>query len=231
MNQHVCIAIPCYTGKVDMGTMASLIAELPHLSQAGINVTFGDQRGNSMIAHGRDMLLAQFMASKATDIVFVDDDVTWEAGALTKLLSWPVDIVAGIYPTKTEPMTFFTRFLGGELRSPEGLQGLLEVEAVPAGFMRITRNAVEQMVLKYPEKRFRDHNAPKGYAWALFDNIHEGDDYYGEDYSFCRRFRAIGGKVYVQPEIIMGHVGPKAFVGSFGKWLRDRDGGEAQAKA
>lgn len=226
MTQQAFIAIPCYTGKVDMGTMASLIAELPHISQAGINITFGDQRGNSMIAHGRDMMLAQFLASEATDVVFIDDDVTWEAGALTKLLSWPVEMVAGIYPSKTEPVNYFCRYLSGELRSPEGLQGLIEVESVPAGFMRATRRAVEQMVLKYPEKRFRDSNAPKGYAWALFDNIHEGDDYYGEDYSFCRRYRAIGGKVYVQPEIPMGHVGQKAFVGNFGVWLRNRkDGG------
>lgn len=222
-TQHVCIAIPCYTGKVDMGTMASLIAEMPHLSAAGINVTFADQRGNSMISHGRDMLLAQFLASPATDIVFVDDDVTWDAGAMTRLLQWPVEMVAGIYPTKTEPIYYHTRFLPGELQSPEGLTGLLEVEAVPAGFMRVSRVAVEQMVLNYPKSRFKDANAPLGYAHALFDNIHEGDDYYGEDYSFCRRYRAIGGKVYVQPEIVMGHVGLKAFVGSFGHWLRSRE--------
>jgi hypothetical protein len=226
-RQHICIAIPCYTGKVDMGTMASLIAELPHLSQAGINVTFADQRGNSMISHGRDMLLAQFLASDATDIFFIDDDVTWDAGSLTKLMSWPVDVVAGVYPTKTEPIYYHTRFLSGDLKSPEGLEGLLEVEAVPAGFLRISRLAVEQMVLNYPEKRFADKNAPKGYAWALFDNIHEGDLYFGEDYSFCRRYRAIGGKIYVQPEIVMGHVGPKVFMGSFGHWLRSRDKPEA----
>lgn len=223
MTQHAFIAIPCYTGKVDMGTLASLISEMPHLSQAGIGITFGDQRGNSMIAHGRDMMLAQFLASDATDLVFIDDDVTWDAGALTRLLQWPVDMVAGIYPMKTEPENYSCRFLPGPLSSPEGLQGLLEVDGVPAGFLRVTRSACEQMVLKYPEKRFADKNAPKGYAWALFDNIHEGDTYFGEDYSFCRRYRAIGGKVYVQPEIVMGHVGPKAFVGSFGKWLRDRE--------
>jgi len=224
-EQHVYISIPCYSGRVDLGTMSCLFDEVFALNGAGIKVTLADERGNSMIAHSRSMICAKFMASEATDLFFLDDDVTWERGSMLKLLNYPVDVVAGIYPQRADPLAFHTRFMDKpELRADEEHPTLLEVEGVPAGFMRITRKCIEQMSLKFPEKRFADRHAPKGYAWALFDNIHEGDLYFGEDYSFCRRWRQIGGKVFVDPEIDMGHVGPKHFAGNFGNWLKSRGG-------
>jgi hypothetical protein len=36
--------------------------------------------------------------------------------------------------------------------------------------------------------------------------------------------RAIGGRVWVDPEINMAHMGNKAFAGSLGQWLRGRNG-------
>jgi hypothetical protein len=44
----------------------------------------------------------------------------------------------------------------------------------------------------------------------------------GEDYAFCRRWTDMGGKVWVNPEIKMGHVGYKTFQGHLGDWLRSR---------
>ena len=222
-DKHLYISIPCYTGRVDIGTMSCLIDEMFVLNGAGVRVTLADERGNSMIAHSRDMIVSKFLATEATDLFFLDDDVTWERGAMLKLLNYPVDMVAGIYPQRAEPTHFHTRFMDKpDLRGDPDNPSLLEVEGVPAGFVRISRHCLEQMVLKYPEKRFADKHAPKGYAWALFDNIHEGDVYFGEDYSFCRRWRQIGGRVFTDPEIEMGHVGPKHFAGKFGDWLKSR---------
>lgn len=222
-DQHVYISIPCYTGRIDVSTMACLLDEIFLLNSEGIKVTLADERGNSMIAHSRNMIAAKFMASEATDLFFLDDDVIWEHGSMLRLLRHNVDIVAGIYPKRSDPLDFHCRYMDkAELRGDPEFPNLLEVQGVPAGFMRITRKAIEQMVLKFPEKRFANALAPKGFAWALFDNIHEGDLYFGEDYSFCRRFRQIGGRVWADPEFSMGHIGPKTFHGKFGEWLRSR---------
>lgn len=221
---HVFIAMPCYTGRVDLGTTASLLKETASLARSGINVSFGDQRGNSMISHARDMMLAQFLASEATHYFAIDDDIVWPEGTIQRLLDHGVDFVAGIYPMRADPLGFHCRFLTdrAELRGDPEHPTLLEVDGVPGGFVCVSRHAVEQMVLKYPEKRFADRNAPKGYAWALYDNIHEGDLYFGEDYSFCLRWRRIGGRIFADPEIVMSHIGTKAFTGSFGEHLRTR---------
>jgi hypothetical protein len=36
---------------------------------------------------------------------------------------------------------------------------------------------------------------------------------YGEDYSFCKRWRDMGGQVWVDPSISMGHLGTKIWKG------------------
>lgn len=216
--------MPCYTGRIDLGTTASLLQESMALVQEGIRVSFGDQRGNSMIGHARDMMIAQFLASEATHYFSIDDDIVWPTGTMKKLIDHGVEFVAGIYPMRADPLGFHCRFLADrpELRGDPEHPTLLEVDGVPGGFSCISRHAIEQMVIKYPEKRFADRTAPKGFAWALYDNLHEGDLYFGEDYSFCLRYRRIGGRIFVDPEITMSHVGTKAFTGSFGEWLRNR---------
>lgn len=221
--KHVWIAIPAYTGQIHLSTMRSLIADIGLLNEGGVKVTIVDETGNSMIAHSRDLICAKFLGSEATDLVMIDSDIAWPAGSLAKLVSHPVDCVAGIYPRRADPLAFHVRYIAErkELQA-DSETGLLEVEGVPAGFLRLSRDCLTKMVLAFPQKRFADKYAPSGYAHALFDNIHEGDVYFGEDYSFCRRWREIGGKVWVDPEMILTHIGYKGFTGSFGEWLRSR---------
>jgi hypothetical protein len=175
-----------------------------------------------MIAHSRDMICAKFLASDATDLVMIDSDVVWPDGTLTRLVDHPVDIVAGLYPRRADPLAFHVRYIDKPELHADPDTGLLEVEGVPAGFLRITRDALSRMVAAYASKRFADKHAPGGFAHALFDNIHEGDAYYGEDYSFCRRWRDIGGKVWIDPNMTLTHIGFKGFTGSVGDWLRAR---------
>ena len=233
MTQKLYIAMPVYTGVVHLGTFHSLIAELGFLNEKGIACEIREEAGNAMIAHSRNMFLANFLDSDCTDLIFVDDDVQWEPGAMYRLLSHDADIVAGIYPKRSDPLGFNCRYRQDrkELQAVDpttGLPiteegtGLIEVEGVPMGFTRITRRCLEKMIVKYPQSRFYNPNSPNGYAWALFDNLHEGDVYFGEDYSFCRRWFKMGEKVWVDPNIGMGHVGYKMFWGKFGDWLKSR---------
>jgi hypothetical protein len=222
-DKHVVIAMPTYTGMIHNRTWVSILEGILTIASKGIKVTPLSEEGNAMIAHGRDVLCARFLDTDATDLVFLDHDVTFQGEDLVKLVEHPVDIVAGIYPQRRDPPNYSVRFIDGvkELwADPE--TGLLEVAGVPAGFLRITRDCLIKMTLAYPEKRFRDHHCPHGFAHALWDNIHEGDLYFGEDYSFCERWRRIGGKVWADPEIELGHIGHKHFIGTFGDWLKAR---------
>jgi hypothetical protein len=59
----------------------------------------------------------------------------------------------------------------------------------------------------------------------LFDPLWWTDDEgqqrtLSEDYAFCQRWRDIGGKVYLDVNIPMGHVGPKMYHGCLGEWAK-----------
>lgn len=222
-SRHVWIAIPAYTGQVHLGTMRSIITDMLRLADRGDRVTIFDESGNAMIGDCRGLIVAQFLASDATDLVFIDSDVTWEAGALVKLVDYPVDFVAGIYPQRKDPEAYTLQYLPDRAQlvgDPE--TGLLEVMGVPAGFMRCSRPMLERMVQHYSDTAFYCEVAPNQTVHDLFGAWRVGRLKFGEDFSFCRRWREIGGKVWIDPDIRMGHVGFKTFMGSLGDWLRAR---------
>lgn len=220
--KHVWFAIPAYTGTIHLGTMRSIIADMLKLAERGDRVTIFDESGNAMIGDCRGLIVAQFLASDATDLVFIDSDVVWEPGALVSLIDRDVDFVAGMYPQRKDPLNFCVQWdqSKAELRAENGL---LEVHGVPAGFMRLSRSMLEQMVVAYPDTQFHCPEAPDDTVYDLFGPYRVGKIKFGEDYSFCRRWRDIGGKVWIDPEIRMGHVGYKTFIGSIGDWLRERE--------
>ena len=201
--------------------MRSVLTDLLALQARGDAVTIYDESGNAMIADCRAVIVAQFLASDATDLVFVDSDVAWEAGTLLKLVDAPVDFVAAIYPQRKDPINYCVSWLDKTDLVAE--DGLLEVQGVPAGCMRLSRSMLEKMVAHYPDTQFHCDAAPNDTAYALFDPYRIGKLKFGEDYAFCRRWRDIGGKVWIDPEIRMGHVGYKTFTGSIGEWLRGRN--------
>jgi hypothetical protein len=221
--KHVWIAIPAYTGTIHLGTMRSIFTDCLALKDRGDAFTIFDESGNALIADCRGLIVAKFLESDATDLVFVDSDVLWEAGALLMLVDHPVDVVAGIYPQRRDPIDFCVQWdLSKEQLQADPETGLLEVHGVPAGFLRITRAALEKMVSIYTDTQFHCDQAPNKTAYALFDPYRIGKMKLGEDYAFCRRWRDIGGKVWCDPEIRMGHVGFKTFDGHLGNWLRNR---------
>ncbi len=221
-GKHVWFAIPAYTGQIHMGTMRSVIADMLALADRGDKVTIFDESGNAMIGDCRGLIVAQFLASEATDLDFIDSVVCWEAGALVKLVDHPVDFVAGLYPQRKDPINFCVSWLDKPELQADPATGLLEVLAVPAGFLRLSRACLEKMVAHYPDTQFYCEAAPGSIAHDLFGAYRIGKLKFGEDYSFCRRWRDIGGQVWIDPEIGMGHCGYKTFMGHIGNWLKDR---------
>jgi len=222
-DKHIWFAIPAYTGTIHLGTMRSIIADMLKLAERGDRVTIFDESGNAMIGDCRGLIVAQFLASDATDLVFIDSDMVWEAGTILKLVDHPHDFVACLYPQRRDPIDFCVQWHPDKAElwaDPE--TGLLEVAGVPAGLMRLSRPMLEKMVAAYPDTQFYCPQAPGDTVHDLFGPYRVGKIKFGEDYSFCRRWRDIGCKVWVDPEISMGHVGYKTFMGKAGDWLRAR---------
>jgi hypothetical protein len=153
--------------------------------------------------------------------VFIDDDMSWEDGALLRLLSHPVDLVAGVYPKRQDKLEYPVRRLpGAEL---DRQSGLLEVRHLPTGFMRITRACAVEMIQKHQHLAYYDQDVAHtktSYALFWFDLMKGESDtdlpeIWGEDYTFCRRWREIGGKCYLDTYLTFRHIGRKAWEGCY----------------
>lgn len=216
------VAIPAYSGTIHLGTMRSLFTDLLELKEKGIEWELHDECGNALIGDARALIVSQFLASTCDTLIFIDSDVCWQAGALVKLVEHPEDFVAGIYPQRRDPIAYCVKWKDGEELWANPETGLLEVAGVPFGFVKLTRAMIEKMVDQYPDSEFYVETAPDTKAWALFADYRIGKHKMGEDYAFCRRWTDMGGKVWIDPEISMGHCGYKTFHGHLGDWLRGR---------
>jgi hypothetical protein len=221
-KRHLFLVLPSYTGHIWVPTAASLIYNLWNLQETRVElcpILFDAQ-----IAMSRSQAAMLFLASSASDMIMCDWDMVFSAPSIAQLISHPVDIVGCDYPRRTEPIGYSTRFLrdrsGKRFNVTPDENGLIEVEAVPTGLMKISRNAVEQMIEAYPDLHYIDELMPNKKGCALFSNLFENSRSWGEDISFCRRWRRIGGKVYLDPAIAIGHWGHKQFTGDYNHWLK-----------
>lgn len=179
----------------------------------------------------------------ATHLLFVDADISFRPRQVERLLRFDRDFTAAFYPLKTIDWDLIPRrcvdggetvreaalsYVGTPCDPDERRQDGEFVTATYAGggFQLIRRQALERMVAAYPETRFRHvHGVPKSGVrsaatpgsnlYALFDCIidPETGTYLSEDYSFCRRWRAIGGEIRIDAASRLTHSGPYDFVG------------------
>ena len=104
---------------------------------------------------------------------------------------------------------------------------VIEVTHSPTGFMLIKREVFDKMKKHYPEKEIYQDTLINGKLqktkemWNFFDTLHNPEDktYLGEDFAFCKIWKATGGKchAYVNDEI--SHVGEHTYTGRFGDEL------------
>jgi hypothetical protein len=218
---HIMIAIPSYTGVIHMATMRSLMGDIVELIKRGDRFTLVDDIGNAMIADSRGIIASRFLESDCDCLVFIDNDVTWQKGGLLRIIDAPVDLCAGIYPMRFEPIRYPLHYLDKEELWADPDTGLLEVKSVATGFMKLSRNCIQKMIEAYPDKHYYTAERDKQF-YPIFEFICEDGYRWGEDFSFCIRWRKIGGKVWADPEIKMGHIGLKMFEGHLGNYLRNR---------
>lgn len=224
--KSVFIAIPCYSGLMAPQTEESVARAVEQMKALGWGVQIHRHIGDSVIVRARNVLLAQFLASSCTDMVCLDDDLAWDGDELVRLVSHPEDFVAGGYRAKNDVENYFLGFLETpEIWSNE--RGLIEVDRVPAGFLKLSRACVERMVTSFAHLAFDDPMAPNGQAWCLFNFELRHNRLWGEDYIFCVRWREIGGKVWIDPELTLSHVGKpdrdgnsKVYTGRIGDWMK-----------
>lgn len=229
-QRYPMIGIPLYSGKIDVPLFHSLAAASSECMARGWQPPYVMFRTlDSVITRARNVTVAHFLTrTPCTDLVFVDGDIAWDPGSFARLLDHPVDLVAGVYPARGEPERYIVRPLENELVVDQAT-GLMEVAGVGTGFMRMTRACAQRMTDVNADRWYLDDaTAPGLKIHALFDfelvpngpdALADGSTYFSEDYTFCRRWRALGEKVWIDPQLTLHHTGEKTFSGKFISFL------------
>jgi hypothetical protein len=223
-RRKIWVAVPSYGGSLESRTFVSLLHDMMQLFARGDKV-FIDVDGHADIYLLRSQIVHRFLEDKdATDLIMIDSDVCWQPNGLLDLLDHPVDFVCGAYPKRSMTLQFPMRQLPQGIMADTG-SGLAEVEGMPGGFMKMSRNMLEKMTEHYaPTLTYAEKYNSSGKLVRLFhpyDYTHDDGSRHSlsEDYSFCQRWRDMGGKVYVDVMITMGHVGKYEYAGQLGQFL------------
>jgi hypothetical protein len=213
------LAIPSLGG-LTSGTAISLFGAKEALLRHGISSDLTIFDGNCHVDDGRNRLVAEFLKTDADDLVFIDTDVRFDPEDLVRILLHDQDVVAGIYPLKQDQEEFPVHWLpNAEIWADAA--GLIEVEGVSTGFLRIRRHVLEKLYAKVPKFQVRQG---KEICPLIFERSMEGLTRWGGDYEFCRKWRDMGGKIHVDPEMTFGHAGLYEWKGSLGHHLRKVNG-------
>lgn len=206
----VMAAIPSYTGHVEFEFVESFVATWAFAAVSGVEITMQMAPGFSLVQYARNWLTQQFLESDCTHILWIDADLGWEPQALLRMLARKVDVIGGVYPIKTVG-EIYPYMPAGE---PEN--GVQMVEGLPTGFMLVSRRAMEAVATSV---KWHDmtHMGKKISCPNVFDLVHEGKNFWGEDFVFCKRLRNLGFSLWAELDIDFKHVGRKVWHGNLAK--------------
>lgn len=209
------MATPSGDGRYERGYMKAWHQTICLLKDCGADVEWIEMPYCADLALARAKLVGTFWRSSFTHLMMIDDDMAWQPRDVVRLLQCGKDFVAAAGPMRKFPLTFCVNFPDHGTFTHGS--GEMEAEKVGGAFVLLSRACIVRMISAYPQLEFvTNDDAPADYA--LFDPVYvkiEGKTWrFSEDYSFCRRWKDIGGKIYVLPDVRLDHSGHHTFSGA-----------------
>lgn len=224
LSKKVVFCVPTYPFRPHQATLDAIRDSVPAVEAAGWLHGLSCEIGNPYISAARATMLRKALDASATDIVFIDQDVSWRPQDMVKLLSTEGAVVAGTYRFKTTTEEYMGAVFSGENGTPVvRADGAIKAHRIPAGFLRVTRAAVNRFMEKYPLLCYGEYCRP---FVDLFNHGAHDRQWFGEDYAFSRNWIDIGGEIWVVPDMNINHHGAdEVFEGNFHEYLLRQPGG------
>lgn len=223
-GRSVLIGTPCYRD-CSPGYTAAIIETVTLLMTLGIRCEVRMPVGVT-VHQARNAIANAFLETNHTDLLFIDADMSWDAWDVVKLLASDKELIGGVGRKKSHKpdndldVWCFAGIEGSEDSVQMDAAGNLMVASVGTGFLKIRRNVFEELMAAHPEWRRRsnvtDNPDAQRWYWRFFAWGDTGLDEIGEDYEFCRRWRDLGGSVWVDPSIRLKHFGIHTYGGCIG---------------
>lgn len=215
-GKKIMIGTPSIDGRYDDCYVESLLLTMQYLASQGVAVEWAQEKHNADISLARSKILGTFLRSNCTHLLCVDSDMGWGIDAVVRLVAAEKDIVAVAGPKKSYPLRFAANHSDAAgnmipLRM-EIDSGTCEVSEVGLAFALISRGCAEKMIRSYPEMRYRGITTE--IDSGLFIPFVENERYFAEDFAFCKRWRVLGGRIFICPDVRLKHKGGHVFEGA-----------------
>ena len=179
------IATPCYGGQLNEPYFRSVIKMMTFFNQHQIPLAFGTIANESLVTRARNVLLAYFLNSDYTHLLFIDADIEFQVEDVLKLYAHNKDVVVGAYPKKgvawdriksnlADPINkekvltdrdiaafgsdyaINFKFIDKETKTIGVENGLIKLHDAGTGFMMIKRDTILKMIKAYPEFKYNN---------------------------------------------------------------------------
>lgn len=173
------------------------------------------QTGDALVERARGINASYFLRHTEADVYLsIDSDIVdFDPTRLDQLVEQAVthDIVAGIYICKSVARTFpSSTFLDNSKIEFNEDSTPVEIQWAATGCLAIHRRVFEKLAEGLPLLHERD-GARAFYPFfqtMIYEDAEAGKILLSEDYAFCQRAKEAGFKIYANPAVRMGHMGP-----------------------
>lgn len=192
---------------------------IPQIEAEGWEEGYAQEIGCCYISHAMSKMTRRALDAGADVLVYLDYDLSWEPEDLIKLIKVDADVVAGCYRYKKDEIEYMG-FL--DVDQPDYMpkvraDGCIEGHMAPSGFLKVTRAAIRLFMKAYPELLY---GVPESPHVDLFNHGAIEGLWYGQDYAFSIRWRKMGEKLWICPDLnITHHNGEKSYPGNLHQYL------------
>lgn len=190
--------------------------------------------GDCFVGKARNGLVQGFIKSWETEypcdvLVFMDDDQGWEEQAFLRIVLDPHEFIGVAIPKKTDDHNFNNVLLDSDDKGDCYVEnGMLRSSQIGSGFIALKRTCIEKMIKAYPRQYIPGDGGSHPLHYNLFESkVIWPDDFgnsigqfWGEDLIFCRKWCALGEHIWVDPNVMVEHIGRKSWTGNFMEFLQ-----------
>jgi len=187
-KERIFVATPCYGGMLTEAYFRSMVRTLTFFNQHQIPLAFGTIANESLVTRARNVLVAYFLQSNYTRLLFIDADIEFQVEDVLKLIAHNKEVCVGAYPKKgvnwqrikesivSKPGQDISdrdiaaagsdyainfKFINRDSKQIAIENGVIKLHDGATGFMMIKREAIDKMIAAYPELKYNnDLNTP-----------------------------------------------------------------------
>jgi hypothetical protein len=187
-KERIFIATPCYGGMLTEAYFRSMVRTLTFFNQHQIPIAFGTIANESLVTRARNVLVAYFLQSNYTRLLFIDADIEFQVEDVLKLIAHNKEVCVGAYPKKGvnwqrikdsitskqgqeisdrdiaaagSDYAINFKFVNRDMKQIAIENGVIKLHDGATGFMMIKREAIDKMIAAYPDLKYNnDLNTP-----------------------------------------------------------------------